>query len=163
MPKSRARRRRRQAKSRLFRVVVKGLPVNGLDLTWIRMQPSSAWPVAASLIFRSCIRKTPTRLHGDPRVARCLARVASRLPPPVASTFQRVCLQAFSGALGWCGLKSRQINYLQHIASETHYRGSIRQGKAPGKNACPPNFYTRSASSAALVGAPCSAAAHRHH
>jgi hypothetical protein len=38
----------------------------------------------------------------------------------------------FLGAFDSCGLNSRQINHLQHIASETHYRGSGRQGKKTG-------------------------------
>ncbi len=145
MPYSRAKRRRRHAKTRLFRVVVKG---RTCQWTLSHADPCAApglWFEAAQLVFRSCIRKTSTRPHDDSRVARCLALVARGLSPPVASTFQRDCLHAFSGALDWCGLNSRQINYLQRSASETHYRGSIRQGETPDQVACPPHFYTRAA------------------
>ena len=139
MPKSRTRRRRRQLKIRLTRVVIRGLPVKRLDLSWIRMQPWVRDLKLHPLVFRGFIRKASTLLHGNSRVARCLARVACGPPPPVASTFQRGCLQTFSGALDWCGLNSRQINYLQRIASETHYRGSFWQGKTPGKSAISPH------------------------
>ena len=143
MPYRRAKRRRRHAKIRLFRVVVKGLTC---QWTLSHADPYAAlglWLEAAQWVFRSCIRKTSTRPHDDFRVARCLALIACGLSPPVASTFQQGCLQAFSGALDWCGLNSRQINYLQRSASETHYRGSIRQGETPCQVACPPHFYTR--------------------
>jgi hypothetical protein len=39
---------------------------------------------------------------------------------------------AFLGAWDWRGLNSKQINFLQLIASETHYRGSFKQGKTNG-------------------------------
>ena len=116
--------------------------------TWSHVDPCavvSAWLAAAHLIFRSCIRKTSPRLRNNSRVARCLALLARGQLPPVASTFQRGCLQAFSGALDWRGLNSRQINYLQRIASEIHYRGSVRQDKAPGKSTGQANLFGSSA------------------
>ena len=53
----------------------------------------------------------------------------------------------FSGVVDWCGLNSRQINYLQRIASETHYRGSIGQGKTPRQSARQTHFCSAKAQS----------------
>ena len=72
--------------------------VQGLDLTGsVCSQPVIDLRLH-TWVFRSCIRKTSARLHGNFLVTRCRARVVCKLKPPVASTFQRGCLQAFSRA-----------------------------------------------------------------
>ena len=89
---------------------------------------------AAHMVFRSVVRKTSTRLPckearrevpGTHRL-RAIAGVGIDLPARLFACLLR------AGDLR--GLNSRQINHLQRIASETHYRVSKGLGKETREN-----------------------------
>lgn len=89
---------------------------------------------AAHMVFRGCVRKTSTLLPckdarrevPGTRRLRAIAGVGIDLPARLL-----VCLFR-AGDLR--GLNSRQINHLQRIASETHYRVSKGLGKETREN-----------------------------
>ena len=89
---------------------------------------------AAHMVFRSVVRKTSTRLPckearrevPGTRRLRAIAGVGIDLPARLFACLLR------AGDLR--GLNSRQINHLQRIASETHYRVSKRLGKETREN-----------------------------
>ena len=111
----------------------------GLCLTWIRMQPHvhdlglhaqySVVVFAKRRLVRVAIALSRGAWHASLGVT---ATSGIDLPARLSAGLFR--------AVDRCGLNSRQINYLQLIASETHYRGSFRQSETPGKSACPAHF-----------------------
>ncbi len=137
MPQSRARRRRRHISIRLTSVVVKRLPVLGLGLSWIRLQLG----VHALRRDVGCRHWYSVLVFAKRRLVCMALRAASEVPGTRrlrANTGIGIDLPArlsvgVSGALHLRGLNSRQINHLQRIASETHYRASFRQVETAGK------------------------------
>ena len=129
VPQSSAQRHCRHRSIRRVGSVVIGL---WLLRTWSQLDPHAACCVSLGLqawYFRSCIAKRRPDRHAIRQRSAwhlSLGGIAG-LGIDLPARLFAVLRWGFWPEPALCGLNSRQINHLQRIASETHYRGSFRQ------------------------------------